>query len=111
MYDFLTTISGAQVADAATRMSPVATFVGKINRLIINPLIVLMFAAALAFFLYGVMQFFADSYFSPKGDDKQKKAKGSIMWGLIGMTIMFGVYGIIRIIESTLGVTNVNPNL
>lgn len=105
MYDFLTTISGAQVADAATRMSPVATFVGKINRLIINPLIVLMFAAALAYFIFGVMQFVAD------GAEKKTEAKNSMLWGLVGMAIMFGVYGIIRLIESTLGVTNVNPNL
>ena len=105
MYDFLTTISGAQVASAATRVSPVATFVGKVNRLIINPLIVLMFAAALAYFLYGVMQFLAD------GAEKKTEAKKALMFGLLGMAIMFGVYGIIKIIEATLGVSNVNPNL
>ena len=105
MLDFLTTFLGASVAQAATRVSPVATYVGKINRLIINPLITLMFAAALAYFVYGVMQFLAS------GAEKQSEAKNTMFWGIIGMAIMFGVFGIIKLIESTLGVSNVNPNL
>ncbi len=105
MHDFLITHLGVSVAYAQTKVSPVATFVGKINRLIINPLIVLMFAAALAYFIFGVMQFIAD------GAEKKTEAKNSMLWGLVGMAIMFGVFGIIKLIESTLGVSNVNPNL
>ncbi len=105
MHELITTFLGISIAEAQTRVSPVATFVGKINRLILNPLITLMFAVALMYFIYGVMQFLAN------GAEKRTEAKNSMLYGILGMSIMFGVYGIIKIIEATLGVSNVNPNL
>jgi len=74
----------------------------KINNVILNPLIVLLFAIALVVFLWGVFQFIR------KADDEEAREEGrkSMMWGVIGMFIMFGVFGIIRILLNSIGVTD-----
>ena len=42
----------------------VGSIVGSVNKLIINPLILLLFALALAFFLFGVFEFIANQEFA-----------------------------------------------
>ncbi len=108
MQTLISFLLGAHVAHAATtKVSPLVTFVGKINRLILNPLITLMFAAALCYFLYGVVQFLING---ARAEDREKGQK-AMLWGLVGFFIMFGVKGILLLIQSTLGVTTVVPNL
>ena len=108
MLTFLNMVFGVRTAEAATGSvaSPLVTFVGKVNRLIINPLITLMFAAALVYFLYGVFEFYLNSGSAESRETGQKH----IMYGLLGMFIMFGVYAILAVIQRTLGVSNVNLN-
>jgi hypothetical protein len=71
-----------------------------INNQIVTPLIYLMFAAALVYFLYGVFVFIRNA------DSPEERATGgkSIMWGLVGMFIMLSVKGIINLILGTIGV-------
>ncbi len=73
---------------------------GRIADYIVNPAIELAFAIAVVLFLYGVFEYFV------KSNDPTARATGGqhILWGLIGMVIMFGVYGIINIIKGTIGV-------
>jgi uncharacterized membrane protein YcgQ (UPF0703/DUF1980 family) len=94
-----------KIAEAAA-VSPIANFVGKVNRYITNPLIVLMFAAALVYFLYGVVQFITNA----DKPDEREIGQSHMLWGVIGMFIMFAVFAIIRILENTLGVKH-NPNV
>lgn len=78
----------------------ITSILGKIGDVIINPLIELLFGVALLIFLYGVFEYFIKS-----GEAEARKTGGQhILWGLIGMLIMFGVYGIIRIITGTFGI-------
>lgn len=80
--------------------SAIKIFVGKVDLLIINPLIVLMFGAALAYFLFGVVEFLINQANSgEKGTGKEH-----MLWGVIGMFIMISVFGILHLIEHTLGV-------
>ena len=101
MLNFLTT----QTAYAAVP-EPVVKFVGKVNSILLNPLIILMFAAALGYFLYGVFEFIANA---GQAEDREK-GKSHMLWGIIGMFIMFAVFAILRLIENTLGVPG-NPAL
>ena len=77
-----------------------AGFMRKVADYIVNPLIGLMFAIALVVFLYGVFEYFV------RTTDPKARETGSqhILWGLLGMVIMFGVYGIIRVVISTFGI-------
>lgn len=63
---------------------------------VLNPFITLLFAVATAVFIWGVIQFLANVE-----DAEQKEAgKRHMIWSIIGMTIMLGVYGIINLIIS-----------
>ena len=60
---------------------------------------------ALAYFLWGVFQFIAN------GENEEKKTTGKMhmLWGIIGLTIMMGVFAFMNIILSTLNVNGINP--
>ncbi len=89
---------GIPTAHAAT-FAPVVTFMGKVNRYIINPIIVLLFAGALVYFLFGVFQFVLNL------DDPGEReiGKAHMIWGVVGMFIMFAVFAILSLIQNTLG--------
>ena len=81
------------------------SFIENVNQLIINPLIILLFALALAYFLYGVFEFIANQ----DNDEKKTSGKSHMLWGIIGITIMMGVWAILGIILNTFGITGINP--
>ena len=80
-------------------------FIANVDRLIINPLILLLFALALAYFLWGVFEFLSNQ----ENEEKKTAGKSHMLWGVIGMTIMLGVYMILSVILNTLGITGINP--
>ena len=68
-------------------------FLGKVVVQIINPIILLLAASAFVVFLWGVFEFIAHA-----GDEgKRAEGKSAIFWGLIGLVIIFGAYGIINV--------------
>ena len=71
--------------------------IGRINSVIINPIIVFLFAAALLIFLWGIVEFIGGI----ESEEKRSTGKRHIFWGIIGMFIMFAVWAIIRIISGT----------
>jgi hypothetical protein len=77
----------------------ITTLMASINRVIINPLIVFMFALAIVYFLYGLMQYLL----SPDNEEIRKNSKQHMLWGVIGMFIMIAVFGIMNILLTTLG--------
>ncbi len=98
---------GANIAHAqANAVAPITTFVGKVNRYITNPLILLMFAAALVYFLYGVFEFLMHA----EDAEARETGKSHMLWGIVGMFIMLGVFAILHLIERTLGI-QANPNI
>jgi len=80
-------------------------FIFKVNKMIINPLIILLFALALVFFLYGVFEFIANQ----DNEEKKTKGKSHMLWGIIGITIMIGVFALMNIIINTFGIDGINP--
>jgi len=85
----------------------VDSFIGKVDTLIINPLIVLLFALALAYFFYGVFEFIANG----DNDEKKTTGKSHMLWGVVGLTVMMGVWAILGVILSTFGISQsqINP--
>ncbi len=79
----------------------ISNFLNKVNVAIINPLIILVFAIAVLVFFFGIFQFIYSTGESAERDKGKKK----ILYGLIGMFIMFSAYGLIRIVLGTFGVT------
>src|SRR3989344_6317145 len=79
------------------------SFLGKINAQIVNPLITLLFALAIGFFLWGVVEFIINQ----SSEEKKTSGKNHMIWGIVGIAIMLGVWGILNVILSTLGITDI----
>lgn len=82
-------------------------FIRNVDNMIINPLIGLLFALAIVYFLYGVFEFISNQ----ANEEKKTTGKSHMMWGIIGITIMMGVWTILGIVLSTLGISKseINP--
>ncbi len=85
----------------------VGSFMGKVNMLIINPLIRLLFALAVVYFLYGVYEFIVNG----DNDEKKTTGKSHMLWGIVGLTVMIGVWAILGIILNTFDIpkSEINP--
>ncbi len=82
------------------------SFLRNVNQQIINPLIVFLFALAVVYFLYGLVEFIANG----ANDEKKTIGKSHMLWGIVGLTIMMGVWTILGIITNTLNISDqVNP--
>ncbi|OGG76432.1 hypothetical protein A2950_00825 [Candidatus Kaiserbacteria bacterium RIFCSPLOWO2_01_FULL_55_19] len=85
-------------------MPALNSFLDKVVAQIINPIILLLAACAFVVFLWGVFEFVAHA-----GDEtKRSEGKKAIMWGLIGLVIIFGAYGIINIALGTFGINPIS---
>lgn len=80
----------------------VVTLMKSINRVILNPLIIFLFALAVVYFIYGLARYLL----SPDNEEVRKSSKSQMLWGIVGMFIMISVFGILSIIMNTLGVEN-----
>lgn len=78
----------------------ISSFLNKVNAAIINPLILLVFAVAFLVFAWGIFQFLANA----SEGSKREEGKQKILYGLIGMFIMFSAYGLIRLTLGTFGI-------
>lgn len=70
--------------------------VNKVTTGILNPLIGLMFAVAVAFFIWGIIEFI----WNAGSEEKRTTGKQHIIWGLVGILIMSTVAAIIEIIKN-----------
>ncbi len=68
-----------------------------VNSMIVNPLIGFLFALAVLYFLYGMAQFI----FNQENDEKKTTGKSHMMWGIVGITIMMGVWTILNLVLRT----------
>lgn len=80
-------------------MGEVEQFVGRVSLYIINPLIALLFALALAYFFWGLALFILN----PTDEESRNKGQSMIIWGIIGLFIMASVFGILSVVLGTFG--------
>jgi len=75
------------------------TLLQRINTLIVNPIIILLFSIALVVFIWGVVLYIKDA------DNTEAREKGAkhIFWGIVGMAIMVMAFSIIKIVANTVG--------
>ncbi len=72
---------------------------------IVNPIILLLSAAAFIAFLWGVFRFIQGA-----GDENARaEARTTILWGIVGLVIIFGAYGIINLALNTFGIQSIHP--
>ncbi len=83
----------------------VDAFIANVNRLIINPLIIFLFALAVVYFLYGIFEFISNQ----ENEEKKTTGKRHMVWGVVGIVIMMGVFTILNMIMNTFNITGINP--
>ena len=73
------------------------SFLNNVVTQIINPIILLLSAGAFVVFLWGVFEFIL------RAADSKKREEGrqAILWGIVGLVIIFGAYGIINVALGT----------
>lgn len=95
---FIASIASAvDVVPKATAFSVVGTL-GSLLSFIIPILITL----AVVYFVWGVIQYTVST-----DEEAKKKAKSGIIQGLIGLFIILSFWGIVRVVQNTVGVAGV----
>lgn len=71
------------------------SFLAKVSENILNPIITLVALAAFAYFAYGVMKFIRNA----ENDEKRGEGKMHMLWGIVGLAIVFGASAIINLLK------------
>ena len=71
------------------------TIISKIKSEIIQPIIYLLIALAVGYFLFGLMQFVKNQ----DNETAKEEGKRHMLWGVVGIAIMFSVYGILNLLN------------
>lgn len=77
-------------------------FLSNVIDLIINPLLLLLFALSFLYTVYGVFNFLRQDISA--ADAKRSEARNAVIWGIVGMIIMFSVFGLIKFVLDTFGI-------
>ena len=75
--------------------------------LIKNSVIPLLITLAVASFIWGIIQYFLNA----DNEEKRKKGKAYILWGLIALFVMVSIWGLVGIFGETFGVKVLIPQL
>lgn len=76
-------------------------FITKVEDQILEPLILLLALVTFALFVWGVVQFI-----SAAGDEeKRRTGQQHMLWGIVGLVILFGATGIINFLTSIISAT------
>lgn len=75
-------------------------FLGRVVVQVINPLILLLAAGAFVLFVWGVFEFIRQA----GNQTAREEGKRAILWGIIGLVIIFGAYGIINFALDAFGI-------
>ncbi len=80
-------------------MNPLEQFLTNVQNEILSPLLTLIALAAFVFFVWGVVEFIRGA------DNAEKRQAGQqhMVWGVLGLVIIFGANAIIAIIRATIG--------
>ncbi len=86
----------------------IGPFLDKVVDLIINPILLLLFALSFLYLVYGVFNFLRQDMNA--ADKTRAESRDAIMWGIVGMVIMFSVFGLIQFVLGTFGLTKSDIN-
>jgi hypothetical protein len=79
-----------------TTNAPLDNFIGALETQIIVPLVTVIALAAFVLFIWGVVEYVRNA----DNDEARKTGTQHIMYGLIGLVIIFGANAIIAIIQT-----------
>jgi hypothetical protein len=87
-------------------MTGVSAIVGRFTEFVVDPAILIIVAAGFLLFVWGLVEFL---WKMREGGDTAV-GKQHMLWGIVGMLIMFSVYGILSIINDTFSLNFGTPD-
>ena len=69
---------------------------------ILNAILPVLIALGVVYFVWGVI-----SYVVGSGEEAKKKGRDRIIYGIIGLAVIVGVWGLVAILKNTFGLNNV----
>ena len=94
------------LADAQARPSEINNIITTVTNTAKN-LIGLLFVFASIALLWGIVMFIAKA----EDEGARKKAKGMMMWGIVGMAVMASAWGLANLLINYFGVGGGGPNV
>ena len=73
---------------------------------ILNSVIPVLIALGVVFFIWGVVL-----YVIGGGEEAKKKGRDKIIYGIIGLSVIIGLWGLVRIVVTTFGLGSYAPAL
>ena len=74
---------------------------------LVKAIIPFLVTLATVSFIWGVIQYFL----SPNNEEKRKKGKGFVIWGLVGLFVIISVWGLVGLLSDTFGIKTLIPQL
>lgn len=74
---------------------------------LIKAVIPFLFTLATVAFIWGVITYFLN----PDNEEKRKKGKEYLLWGLIALFVMVSMWGLVALLTDTFGVKSLIPQL
>lgn len=78
-------------------MSDVTGIINFLSNILEKQILPLLIGVAVVAFVYGILQYFLN----PDNEEKRKKGKEYLVWGLVGLFVMVSFWGIIAIFQNT----------
>ena len=82
----------------------------RFSKYIIDPVIVIIFAAGFFLFVWGLVEFLMALNDDARGQ-RHGNGQRHMIWGIIGMFIMISVWGILNLLDNTFGLDFRNPDV
>lgn len=73
------------------------TFITKVQTAILTPIMTLLALGAFVVFLWGIVEFIAGA----ENEEKRRTGQQHMLWGVIGLAIIFGANAIVSLIKAT----------
>lgn|SRR3989344_4704327 len=89
---------------AYAQFTPVEGILATVQR-VLNLIIPILITLGIIYFIWGVIQ-----YVTAKDEDKQKEARSTMIYGIIGLFVIVSIWGLIRFLGATTGVGQGNIN-
>lgn len=88
-------------------MDTVGNIVNWASCTLVKSIIPFLMSLAVVGFIWGVIQYFLN----PDNEEKRKKGKAYIIWGLIGLFVIVSMWGLVALLSDTFGIRTVIPQL
>lgn len=106
-YSFVLAQGTSGVISSPGPNSGLAGLMDYVTDVLAGSVIGLIFALAFVYFMWGVVQY----ALYPDDEGKKDKGKQTMIWGIIALTVMFSVYGLIRVVRNTFNLNDDGANV